>query len=104
LALQARADSAEELARILAARWRWTAMAGVLVANPIPAVDEIPASLIEGKIRDALAQAQMWGGDGKERYALLTVANSDTDRRRKPARNVALRSITPGLPRKSPSP
>jgi pseudouridine-5'-phosphate glycosidase len=65
LAVQARADTAEELARILAARWRLDCHGGVLVANPIPAVDEIPASLIEGKIRDALSQAQIGGVTGK---------------------------------------
>ena len=66
LRLQARADTAEELARILAARWRLDAQGGVLVANPIPAADEIPAQLIEGKIRDALSQAQIGGVTGKD--------------------------------------
>jgi pseudouridylate synthase len=65
LALQARADTADELARILAARWRLDNQGGVLVANPIPAADEIPASVIEGKIRDALSQAQIGGVTGK---------------------------------------
>ena len=66
LRLQARADTAEELARILVARWRLDAHGGILVANPIPAADEIPAHLIEGKIRDALSQAQIGGVTGKE--------------------------------------
>jgi pseudouridylate synthase len=66
LPLQARADTAEELARILAARWRLDSQGGVLVANPIPTADEIPASLIEGKIRDALSQAQIGGVTGKD--------------------------------------
>jgi pseudouridine-5'-phosphate glycosidase len=66
LPLQARADTAEELARILAARWRLDSQGGVLVANPIPAADELPATLIESKIRDALSQAQMGGVTGKD--------------------------------------
>ena len=66
LRLQARADTVEELANILAARWRLDEHGGVLVANPIPEADEIPAPLIEGKIRDALSQAQIGGITGKE--------------------------------------
>lgn len=66
LRLQARADTAAELATILAARWRLDAQGGALVANPIPAGDEIPAAVIEGKIRDALSQAQIGGVTGKE--------------------------------------
>ncbi len=66
LPLQARADTAEELARILAARWRLDNHGGVLVANPIPAADELPATLIENKIRDALSQAQIGGVMGKD--------------------------------------
>lgn len=66
LPLQARADSAEELARILVARWRLDNHGGVLVANPIPAADELPATLIENKIRDALSQAQIGGVMGKD--------------------------------------
>jgi pseudouridine-5'-phosphate glycosidase len=66
LRLQARADTTGELATILAARWRLDAQGGVLVANPIPAADEIPAAVIEDKIRDALSQAQIGGVTGKE--------------------------------------
>ena len=66
LPLQARADTADEMARILAARWRLDSQGGVLIANPIPAADEIPARLIEGKIRDALSQAQIGGVTGKD--------------------------------------
>ncbi len=66
LPLQARADTAEELARILAARWRLDNHGGVLVANPLPAADELPATLIENKIRDALSQAQIGGVMGKD--------------------------------------
>ena len=66
LRLQARADTANELANILTARWRLDEQGGVLVANPIPAVDEIPAAVIEEKIRDALSQAQIGGVTGKE--------------------------------------
>lgn len=66
LPLQARADTADKMARILAARWRLDSQGGVLIANPIPAADEIPAPLIEGKIRDALSQAQIGGVTGKD--------------------------------------
>lgn len=65
LRLTARADTPEHLARILAARWRLDA-GGVLVANPIPAQDEIPGAQIEARIRDALSQAAGEAVAGKD--------------------------------------
>ncbi len=66
LAVPARSDSAEEIAAILAARWRLADRGGVLIANPIPAADEIPAERIEADIARAIAEAARQGIAGTE--------------------------------------
>jgi pseudouridine-5'-phosphate glycosidase len=65
LPVPARADTPEALAGIMAARWRLEATGGILIANPIPAGDEIPAAAMESRIRDALSQAARDGIAGK---------------------------------------
>lgn len=65
LAVPARSDSVEEIATILAARWRLADTGGVLIANPIPAADEIPAERIEAEIATAIAEAARQGISGK---------------------------------------
>jgi pseudouridylate synthase len=65
LPVPARADSAEEVAAMLAARWRLADTGGVLIANPIPATDEIPAARIEADIARAIAEATRQGIAGK---------------------------------------
>jgi pseudouridylate synthase len=66
LPIPTRSDSAEEIATILAARWRLADKGGVLIANPIPAADEIPAERIEAEIATAIADAARQGISGKE--------------------------------------
>jgi pseudouridine-5'-phosphate glycosidase len=66
LPIPARSDSVEEIAAILAARWRLADTGGVLIANPIPAADEIPAERIEAEIATAIAEAARKGVAGKE--------------------------------------
>jgi pseudouridylate synthase len=58
LKVSARADSPSDIAAILAAHWRLPGAGGVLIANPIPAADEIPAAEIDAHIAQALADAQ----------------------------------------------
>ena len=65
LPIPARSDSVEEIATILAARWRLAEKGGVLIANPIPAADEIPAERIEAEIATAIAEAARQGISGK---------------------------------------
>jgi pseudouridine-5'-phosphate glycosidase len=65
LAVPARSDSVEEIATILAARWRLADTGGVLIANPIPAADEIPAERIAAEIATAIAEAARQGISGK---------------------------------------
>jgi pseudouridylate synthase len=66
LLVPARSDSVEEIAAMLAARWRLAETGGVLIANPIPAADEIPADRIEAEIATAIADAARDGISGKE--------------------------------------
>ena len=66
LPIPASVDSAAEIARILAAHWRLADKGGVLIANPIPAEDEIPAERIEAEIAAAVADAARQNIVGKQ--------------------------------------
>ncbi len=90
LKLAARADTPDDLARILAARWRLPRSGGVLVANPIPVADEIPAAAIEGRIRDAMSQAERAGVSGKEVTPFLLARIRDLTDGESQRANVAL--------------
>jgi pseudouridine-5'-phosphate glycosidase len=90
LKLAARADTPEQMAAILRARWRMEDQGGVLIANPIPAADEIPAAAIEGRIRDALTQAAQAGISGKEVTPFLLARIRDLTDGASQRANVAL--------------
>ena len=64
LRLEHRCDDPDDLARILAMRWALD-QGGVLVANPIPQGDALPAAQIDGAIDAALAAARRDGIGGK---------------------------------------
>ena len=61
-----RADSAAEVAEIMRSKWELGLTGAIIVANPIPEQDEIPASEIEPVIVEALAEAQRLGIFGKD--------------------------------------
>jgi len=61
-----RADSPEEVSAIMRAKWDLGLRGAVVVANPIPEADEIPASDIEPVINAALAAADRLGIRGKD--------------------------------------
>ncbi len=61
-----RAESVEEIAAILAARWRLSDEGGVLIANAIPEAEEIPAARTEEHIAAALQEARTRGIVGKD--------------------------------------
>jgi pseudouridylate synthase len=71
-----RLDSAAEIARMMRALWSPGFSGGMLVANPIPAADEIPAAAIDRAIEQAVAEMERRGIGGKEAtpYLLATVA------------------------------
>ena len=60
-----RADSAEETAAILRAKWDLGLRGGALVANPIPVEDSMEADFINGIIENALQEAAANGIAGK---------------------------------------
>jgi pseudouridine-5'-phosphate glycosidase len=90
LRIPVRADSPLEVAAILAARWRLADPGGALVANPIPAADEIPAERIEGQIAAALADAAARGVTGKEVTPFLLARICDLTQGESQRANVAL--------------
>ncbi|MGF1594405.1 MAG: pseudouridine-5'-phosphate glycosidase [Kiloniellaceae bacterium] len=61
-----RCDSAAEIAGVMAAKWGLGLGGGLVVANPIPAEQEIPAAEVAAWIDAALAEAGRQGIRGKE--------------------------------------
>jgi pseudouridylate synthase len=90
LRVQARAESPEEIAAILAARWRLSDKGGALIANPIPSADEIPAARIEAQIAAALRDAGAQGIAGKEVTPFLLARIRDLTQGESQRANVAL--------------
>jgi pseudouridine-5'-phosphate glycosidase len=65
-AAPARVDSADEVAAVMVAARRLGLGAGIVVAHPIPAADEIPAAEITAVIERALADLDARGIAGKD--------------------------------------
>jgi len=66
-----RADTPQEVAALMRAKWDLGLRGAVIVANPIPEADEIPAAEIEPIIAAALAAADQRGIRGKETTPFL---------------------------------
>ena len=64
-AVNFRADSADEVAAMMRAKWDLGLRGGAVIANPIPAEDAMEASFINGIIAEALAEAEAQGIAGK---------------------------------------
>lgn len=65
IALTDRADSPEEIAAIMSAKWTLGLSGGMMIANPVPEKDEIPANALADIIDEALATAKDHGISGK---------------------------------------
>ncbi|WP_299620020.1 pseudouridine-5'-phosphate glycosidase [Pelagibius sp.] len=65
LAVPARCDTPREVAAVMTAKWALGLGGGLIVANPIPAEDEIPAAAMEAKIAQAQEDARAEGIEGK---------------------------------------
>ncbi len=83
LPVDARVDTPEEAAAIIAAKWRLEIEGGVLVAAPIPVEWELDPATAEDAIQEALAEAERNGIRGKaitpfllERVSQLTGGES----------------------------
>jgi pseudouridine-5'-phosphate glycosidase len=61
-----RVDTAAEVAAVMAAKWDLGIAGGIVIANPIPAEDEIPADEIGVIIDEALADMDSLGIHGKD--------------------------------------
>jgi pseudouridine-5'-phosphate glycosidase len=77
------ATSADEIAAIMRAKWELGLKGGLVIANPIPVADEIPAAEIDRQIQGALVEADTTGYRGKtltpfllKRVAALTEGRS----------------------------
>jgi pseudouridine-5'-phosphate glycosidase len=85
-----RVDSTDEIARVLRAKWEMGLEGGVLVANPIPAESEIPASEIGPIIEIALAQMAARGIGGKDATPFLLASIVELTGGRSLVANIAL--------------
>lgn len=61
-----RIDGPDEAAAVVAETWRLGLTCGLVLANPIPEADEIPADVIGAHIEQALADAAARGIHGKD--------------------------------------
>jgi pseudouridine-5'-phosphate glycosidase len=66
-----RVDTPDEIATIMASKWGLDIAGGIVVANPIPAADEIPAEQINSIIEHALEDMSTSGIHGKEATPFL---------------------------------
>lgn len=66
-----RVDSPAEAAAVMSAKWSLGIAGGLVVANPIPVADEIPADRIAGIIDQALADMDARGIRGKDATPFL---------------------------------
>lgn len=64
--LDERAESPEEIAARLYAKWAAGLEGGVIIANPIPAEHSMPAAVIESAITEAVKEAAAGGIHGKK--------------------------------------
>jgi pseudouridine-5'-phosphate glycosidase len=85
-----RVDSPEGVAAIMCAKWDLGLRGAVVVANPIPGADEIPASEIEPVITAALAAADRLGIRGKDITPFLLAEIVKATKGRSLQANIAL--------------
>ncbi len=85
-----RADSPEEVASIMHSKWDLGLPGAVIVANPIPEADEIPASEIDPVIAAALAEAEIRGVRGKDVTPFLLAEIARVTEGRSLRANIAL--------------
>jgi len=90
LKVDARADSPEEAARIIRARWELRLEGGVLVVVPVPKEAELPRHLAERAIEQALAAAEEQGVRGKALTPFLLSQIARLTEGRSLAANLAL--------------
>ena len=85
-----RAETPGEVAAIMRSKWELGLEGAVVVANPIPEADEIPASAIEMVITAALAEAARLGIRGKDVTPFLLAEIVKATKGRSLQANIAL--------------
>lgn len=85
-----RVEDPEEVARICLAHWSLPGSGGALLANPIPAGDEVPSEAITATIEAALADAEREGVAGPAITPFLLARVAELTGARSLAANVAL--------------
>ncbi len=85
-----RADSAQEVAGIMRSKWALGLTGAIIVANPIPEADEIPAAEIEPVIAAALEKTDRLGISGKDVTPFLLAEIAKTTKGRSLQANIAL--------------
>jgi pseudouridine-5'-phosphate glycosidase len=90
LAVPARVDRPEEVAAIMHAKWGIGLTGGLVIANPIPVEEEIPAGEITPAIEEAVADAKRQGVAGKDVTPFLLARIGEATQGRSLAANIAL--------------
>jgi pseudouridylate synthase len=89
-AVPMRCDTAEEVARLMHAKWNMGLKGGIVVANPIPASAEIPAAEIAPVIEKAVAEARRQNISGKNVTPFLLARLNEVTAGRSLRANLAL--------------
>lgn len=90
LPLPLRADTVEEIAAMMDAKWSLGLTGGIVVANPIPASSEIPRCEIEPVIEEAIGAARAGEIKGKDLTPFLLAHVAKKTSGRSLAANIAL--------------
>jgi pseudouridylate synthase len=90
LRLAHRVDTVAEIAAIVAVHWQQLGGHGVVIANPIPHADELPAAQLEQVVERALASASDARVQGKALTPFLLAAIAESTAGRSIAANRAL--------------
>ena len=85
-----RCDSAEEVANLARTKWDMDMRGGIVVASPIPAVNEIPAAEIAPVIDKAIAEASRLRISGKDVTPFLLAKLAEVTGGRSLKANIAL--------------
>ena len=85
-----RLDTPKDVAALMKAKWKMGLQGGVVIANPIPAAAEIPASEIEPVTLRALAEAKRQNISGKETTPFLLKHLAEVTGGRSLVANIAL--------------
>ncbi|MBI1774537.1 MAG: pseudouridine-5'-phosphate glycosidase [Proteobacteria bacterium] len=86
----ARFETAAEIARVIGVHFRLGLPSGLLVANPLPEAEALPAELVEACIAEACLEAETSGVVGKELTPFLLARVNTLTQGRSLAANIAL--------------